>query len=61
MEKALKSYTIGEAEAYRQAMNPVLQICDDTEKYMKTSGAVISINGVSLIRAAVYYEIKESE
>lgn len=61
MEKALKSYTIGEAEAYRQAMNRVLRICDDIEKYLKTSGSVISINGVSLIRAAVYDEIKESE
>jgi hypothetical protein len=61
MEKALKIYTIGEAEAYRQAMRRVLQICDRTEDYLKASGSVVSINGVSLIRAAVQDEIKESE
>ena len=61
MDEFMKGYTIGEAEAYRQAMRRVLQLCDQAENYLKASGSVVSISGVSLIRTAVQNEIKDSE
>ena len=55
-----KSFTTGEADAYRSAMRRVLQICDDVEAELIESGSVIAINGTSMVREKIINDLGDN-